>query len=115
MSTPANGNARAATQALAEDQSMTSPAPESLHTDSARHNPKSPYLLVEDVAARYHSSPRTIRERARLGQVPVLRPSYSRRLLFLSHELDLFDAGAELEFIQLPGGGRRVTVVKGAQ
>jgi hypothetical protein len=72
---------------------------------------RSPYILIDDVAARYRSSPRTIRERARLGQVPHLRQSFTRRLLFLPHELDLFDAGAGLETVQLPGGGRRVHVL----
>jgi hypothetical protein len=110
MSASEDGNAPADTRALAET-GTTSRDTDTVAPEGDGRPPKSPYLTVEPVAARYHASPRTIRERARLGQVPHLRQSYSRRLLFLPHELDAFDAGAELETVNLPGGGRRVRIV----
>lgn len=110
MSALENGNGPAATEPLAET-GQSSPAPDTVAPPSASSKPKSPYLTVEDVGDRYHASARTVREWARLGQVPHLRRSNSRRLLFLPSELDAFDAGAELETVSLPGGGRRVRVV----
>ena len=111
MSTPGNGNGPAATEPLAETSFSTSPAPDTVAPAPADSKPKSPYLTVEAVGDRYHASARTVREWARLGQVPHLRRSASRRLLFLPSELDAFDAGAELETVTLPGGGRRVRIV----
>jgi hypothetical protein len=110
MRAPENGNAPAGTEALAET-GKSSPAPDTVQPLSADSKPKSPYLTVEDVGQRYHASARTIREWARLHQVPHLRRSNSRRLLFLPSELDAFDAGAELETVNLPGGGRRVRIM----
>ena len=111
MRAPDNGNAPARTEALTETSQMTSPAPDTVSPQGDVRQPRSPYLTVEDVGQRYHASARTIREWARLHQVPHLRRSNSRRLLFLPSELDAFDAGAELETVNLPGGGRRVRIV----
>jgi hypothetical protein len=71
--------------------------------------PRSPYLLVEDVAARYHCSVRTIHELTRTSAIPHRRLPGSRRCLFLEAELDLYDAGGvELEVLEREGGGRVV-------
>ena len=105
-----NGNGPAATEPLAET-GTTSRDADTVAPEGDVRQPKSPYLTVEAVGDRYHASPRTVREWARLGQVPHLRRSASRRLLFLPSELDAFDAGAELETVNLPGGGRRVRIV----
>jgi hypothetical protein len=106
-----NGNAPVSAEALSETGEVSSPAPDTLQPPSDESKPKSPYLTVQAVGDRYHASPRTVREWARLGQVPHLRRSASRRRLFLPSELDAFDAGAELETVTLPGGGRRVRIV----
>jgi hypothetical protein len=111
MSTPGNGNAPAGTRASAETEATFSRDTDTVAPEGDVRQPKSPYLTVEDVGQRYHASARTIREWARLHQVPHLRRSNSRRLLFLPSELDAFDAGAELETVTLPGGGRRVRLV----
>jgi hypothetical protein len=74
----------------------------------------SPFILVADVAARYHCSEWTIHERARLGQIPHRKFAGSgSRLLFVPADLDAYDAGVPLERIDLPGGGRIVRPVKG--
>jgi hypothetical protein len=74
----------------------------------------SPFILVADVAARYHCSEWTIHERARLGQIPHRKLAGSgSRLLFVPADLDAYDAGALLERIDLPGGGRIVRPIAG--
>lgn len=71
--------------------------------------PKSPFLTVTEVAKRYRCSPWTIHERARLCSIPHRKFSAgSSRLLFVPAELDQYDAGADLETIDLKGGGRIV-------
>jgi hypothetical protein len=73
------------------------------------YRPKSPFITVSDVASRYQCSSWTIHERARHGLIPHRKFSAgSSRLLFVPAELDLYDAGAELEGIDLKGGGRIV-------
>jgi hypothetical protein len=106
-----NGNGPAGTEPLAETGTKPSRDTDTVAPGGDVRQPKSPYLTVEDVGRRYHASARTIREWARLHQVPHLRRSNSRRLLFLPSELEAFDAGAELETVSLPGGGRRVRIV----
>jgi excisionase family DNA binding protein len=68
----------------------------------------SPYLTVEQVAERLHTSVRTIRERTRTAAIPHRRLPGQRRCLFLPHELDVWLDGAQLELVELDGGGRVV-------
>jgi excisionase family DNA binding protein len=70
--------------------------------------PRSPYLLVEDVAARLRCSVRKVHELTRTGAIPHRRLPGSRRCLFLETELAAWEAGAELEVRELGGGGRVV-------
>jgi hypothetical protein len=68
----------------------------------------SPFLVVEEVAARYRTSEWGIRDLARRRSLPHFRRSGSRRLLFRADWLDAWDAGAPLEVVELDGGGRIV-------
>ena len=68
----------------------------------------SPYLLVEDVAERLRCSTRSVHELTRLREIPHRRLPRSRRCLFLVEELEAWEAGAALEVVELPGGGRVV-------
>jgi hypothetical protein len=67
-----------------------------------------PYILLEDVVERYHSSTRSVGELVSKRAIPHLRHAHTRRVLFVPAELDAWDDGAELETIPLAGGGRRV-------
>jgi hypothetical protein len=69
---------------------------------------RSPFLVVEEVAARYRTSEWGIRDLARRRAIPHFRRTGSRRLLFRPDWLDSFDAGAPLEVVELDGGGRIV-------
>jgi Helix-turn-helix domain len=73
--------------------------------------PRSPYLTVEDVAARYRCSVRTVHELTRTLAIPHRRLPGSRRCLFLEAELELYDGGTELEVREQSGGGRVVRPV----
>lgn len=69
----------------------------------------SPFLLVDEVAARYRLSAWSIHERARLGLIPHRKlAAGSSRLLFIPEELTACENGAPLEVLELPGGGRVV-------
>jgi hypothetical protein len=68
----------------------------------------SPYLLVEDVARRYHCSTRRVHELTRTNAIPHRRLPGSRRCLFLPAELDAWDNGAALDVRELDRGGRIV-------
>ena len=70
----------------------------------------SPYLLVEDVCERLHVKPRTVHEWTRNLEVPHRKLPGARRCLFLEHELEAWEAGAELVVRELPRGGRVVTL-----
>lgn len=71
----------------------------------------SPYLLVEDVAARLHCSTRTVHELTRTLGIPHRRLPGSRRCLFTETELELWENGARLEVVEMPRGGRVVKPV----
>ncbi len=73
----------------------------------------SPYLLVEDVCERLHVRPRTVHEWTRLLEIPHRKLPGSRRCLFLADELEAWEAGARLEVVELPRGGRVVKPVNG--
>jgi hypothetical protein len=74
---------------------------------------RSPFLVVEEVAARYRTSEWGIRDLARRRQIPHFRREGSRRLLFRPDWLDSFDAGAtDLEVVELARGGRIVRPAK---
>lgn len=105
---PKDGESPAATGLVAKASVETSPASSTLAPPAANGQPVSPYLLVEQVAARYRLSVRTVREWARLGRIPHSRRPRSRRLLFLPGELAAWDAGASLEVLELPDSGRVV-------
>jgi hypothetical protein len=77
-------------------------------TVAERTASRSPFLVVEEVAARYRTSAWGIRDLARKRQLPHFRRSNSRRLLFRSDWLDAWDAGAPLEVVELPANGRIV-------
>jgi predicted DNA-binding transcriptional regulator AlpA len=71
--------------------------------------PRSPYVFVEQVCARYGVSRRWVHERTRLNEIPHRRLPGTRRCLFLETELEAWEAGATLEVRELTGGGRIVT------
>ena len=68
----------------------------------------SPYLLVEDVAERLRCSVRSVHELTRTRAIPHRRLPGSRRCLFLEGELERWEAGAGLEVVETPQGGRVV-------
>jgi hypothetical protein len=76
--------------------------------ESVTAAPRSPYLLVEDVADRLHCSTRTVHELTRTAAIPHRRLPGSRRCLFLKVELEAWEAGAMLEVRELAGDGRIV-------
>jgi hypothetical protein len=87
----------------------TVPAEETVkQTVAERTAGRSPFLVVEEVAARYRTSSWGIRDLARRRAIPHFRRSGSRRLLFREEWLDSFDAGAALDVTELPHGGRVV-------
>lgn len=71
----------------------------------------SPFLLVEDVAARLRCSVRTLHELTRNASIPHRRLPGTRRCLFRVDELEAWELGAKLETIGLPRGGRIVKPV----
>jgi predicted DNA-binding transcriptional regulator AlpA len=70
------------------------------------------YLITPEAAAMNRSSTRTIHELARQGKIPHRRISGTRRCLFVEEEIAAWLNGAELERIDLPGGGRIVRPVE---
>lgn len=68
----------------------------------------SPWLSVEEVAERLHYSTRTVHELTRTRRIPHVKRPGSRRCLFRSDDLALWEHGAELEVTELPQGGRVV-------
>ena len=64
----------------------------------------SPYLLVEDVAARLRCSRRTVHELTRTNAIPHRRLPGGRRCLFREDELDAWEDGAPLEVVELARG-----------
>jgi hypothetical protein len=66
-----------------------------------------PFLLVDEVAARYRISPWSVHERARHGQIPHRKLAGGcSRLLFVDSELTAWENGADLVTIETPAGGR---------
>jgi len=76
---------------------------------------RSPFLLVEDVAARYRCSTRSIHELTRTGAIPHRRLPGTRRCLFLASDLEAYEAGCELEVVEFGRGGRVVRPKGGAR
>lgn len=68
----------------------------------------SPYLVVEDVAARLRCSIRTVHELTREKRIPHRKLPGSRRCLFRADELEAWEKGARLEVTELERGGRIV-------
>lgn len=79
-----------------------------LLTERSFDTPSSPYLTVEDVAARLRCSTRSVHEWTRLGEIPHRRLPGQRRCLFLLAELEAWEDGAKLETVDLARGGRIV-------
>lgn len=73
------------------------------------------YLTVEDVAGRMGVSVRTVHERTRRGEIPHRILPHSRRCLFEQQWLEMWADGAELERVDLAGGGRIVRPVGAAE
>ena len=68
----------------------------------------SPFLTAEEVAERLRCSLRSIHELVRTRRIPHRRLPGSRRCLFRTDELEVWENGAPLEVIESPGGGRVV-------
>jgi hypothetical protein len=66
------------------------------------------YITVEQVADRYCTTPRAIHGRTARDDIPFLRRSGFRRLLFSVKDLDTWDNGCELETVLMPDGSKRV-------
>jgi hypothetical protein len=73
--------------------------------------PRSPYLVVDEVAARLRCSKASVHELTRTCAVPHRKLPGTRRCLFLEAELEAWEAGAVLEVVELPRGGRIVRPV----
>jgi len=71
-------------------------------------SPASPFLLVEDVARRHRCSTWRVHELTRTLAIPHRKLPGSRRCLFLVAELEAWEAGSELEAVELRDGGRIV-------
>lgn len=87
--------------------------PAGTHRAPAAHASKdrgtaSAYLLVEDVAERFHCSTRTVHELTRTNAIPHRRLPGTRRCLFREEELEEWENGSPLEVTELPHGGRLV-------
>lgn len=70
--------------------------------------PRTPYIFVKQVALRYGASVRWVHERTRNAEIPHIRHAGTRRCLFREDWLDAWDAGAALEVVERPHGGRIV-------
>jgi excisionase family DNA binding protein len=66
------------------------------------------YLNVDDVAARMGIAKRTVHELTRTRRIPHRVMPFGRRCLFEDAWLDAWADGAELEVVDLQGGGRIV-------
>jgi hypothetical protein len=72
------------------------------------------YLNVPDVAARYGIAKRTVHELTRTRRIPHRVLPFGRACLFEEAWLEEWADGAELEVIELQGGGRIVRPVEKA-
>lgn len=79
-----------------------------------RDSTPAPFLVTEEVAARRRCSVRTIHELTRARAIPHRKLPGSRRCLFREDELVAWEDGADLEVLELPGGGRVVRPVPSA-
>jgi hypothetical protein len=61
-------------------------------------------LMVEETAERYRTSVKSIHDKTRMDKIPHLKRQGFRRLLFPVAELDKWDAGADLEVVELRDG-----------
>jgi excisionase family DNA binding protein len=66
------------------------------------------FLRVEDVTALLGISKRTVHELTRTDRIPHRVLPHGRRCLFEEEWLRAWADGAELERVELPGGGRIV-------
>jgi hypothetical protein len=75
----------------------------------------STFLTVPEVAARYRAEVNWVHKQTRKTDppaIPHLKRPGMRGVLFPLEDLDAWDAGAPLEVVQLPDGGRRVRPVQ---
>jgi hypothetical protein len=70
------------------------------------------FLTVEDVAAKYGISRRTIHELTRNARIPHRVLPNTRRCLFEEDALRLWEDGAELERVDLHNGGRIIRPIE---
>ena len=66
------------------------------------------HVLIEQVADDRGVSRRTVHRWAEHGLIPHRKLPRMRRLLFSEEDLAAWEDGAELETVELPGGGRLV-------
>jgi len=69
------------------------------------------FLIVQEVAELLRRSQRSIHELTRTGAIPHRRLAGQRRCLFVEEEIQAWMDGAQLEVVELPGGGRCVRPV----
>jgi hypothetical protein len=97
---------------LREAATRDSPVERGPHVSVEPSSPRAPshvrvspiFFTVEEVAERYRTSVKSIHDRTRTNRIPYLKREGFRRLLFPLAELEQWDAGAELELVQLPDG-----------
>jgi excisionase family DNA binding protein len=77
--------------------------------------PVSPFVTAPEVAMRLRCSLRTVHELARRNEIPLRRLPGCRRLLFSEDDLSQWEAGAAVEVVRLPRGGRIVRPVSSAR
>jgi Helix-turn-helix domain len=66
------------------------------------------YLVSAEVADQLHWSVRKVQDMSRRGLIPYVRIGGTRPYLHDPDQLDAWLAGAELEIVDLPRGGRLV-------
>ncbi len=72
------------------------------------------FLTTQEAAELLRRSVVTVQRQAHAGRLPHVRRGGTRRLLFVPAEIESYMAGAELERLELPDGGRIVRVKEGA-
>jgi excisionase family DNA binding protein len=66
------------------------------------------FLVAEEVAELLRRSTRSVHELTRTGAIPHRRLAGTRRLLFVTEEIEAWINGAELERVDTADGGRVV-------
>jgi hypothetical protein len=66
------------------------------------------FLTIDEVAARYRTTPNSIHKLTRQCAIPHTKRAGLRGLLFNESHLGLWDDGAPLEVVDLPNNGGRL-------